>query len=81
MEEELKQYLGKKIKLHLGTEWKFFGQLVAVVPEKDLVRMIHEETDIVLKLSAITGITHVRGFTDRTCPPADSAYHPRRVQY
>lgn len=81
MEEELLKFLGKKVKLHLGTEWKFFGQLTAVKPDKDLVLMVHEETDIVLKLSAVTGITHVRGFVDRTCPPSDSAYHPRRVSY
>lgn len=82
MHQILEAYLNKNIKLHIGPEWSFFGDLISINVADDVACLkTGSGADIVVRISTILALTHVpeahRNF-DR-CP--ESEYHPKPRAY
>lgn len=80
MNECIKKYINKVIKVHMGPEWNFFGKLTNIDEENDIALLTTESAEIAIKISQIIVITHVPNAERYRPPLIESDYHPLRTK-
>lgn len=78
---ELKRFLGKQIKVHLGRDWNYFGRLESIKEDDNAIVLRTEAAELVVMLNMIVAISHVPSADSQNRNHFDtSPYHPARVR-
>ena len=74
----LKEYTGKQIKVHLGPEWNYFGRVISVNSETQILRMLAPTAEITVSIPLIKAITYVPAGERKLPEYQESPYHPTK---